>query len=160
MYINQFLSLDEAIKQVQAALRTQSDDKFASLTKAFLFHDKDRSGFLDVEEIRDVCYTYNVPVTIEIIETLLAAVDVNQNGKIDYEEFVKFLDWRSQRGSVSGTESFRTEGQVTTAKVRKAAVDCIKAKFKQSLQTALSNARGPAREQAISIAQFLKAAFD
>ena len=102
---------------MQAALRTQSDDKFASLTKAFLFHDKDRSGFLDVEEIRDVCYTYNVPVTIEIIETLLAAVDVNQNGKIDYEEFVKFLDWRSQRGSVSGTESFRTESHITKAKV-------------------------------------------
>jgi hypothetical protein len=78
------------------ALRLHNNTKFDNLAKAFRYNDKDHNGFLSKEELRAVCYEYNVPVTVEMIDDLFLAVDPSGQGKVDFASFSKFFDWRAQ----------------------------------------------------------------
>jgi hypothetical protein len=84
------------VSATEAALRLRNNAKFGSLAKAFLFHDKDHNGTLDKEELRQVCFELNVPISADMIDSIFATVDVSGKGKIDYATFSKYFDWRAQ----------------------------------------------------------------
>lgn len=65
--------------QLRKRLRTAFDKK-----------DKDKSGYLDREEIRDALAATGIIVSQESLENLVEAIDTNQDGKIDFGEFVAF----------------------------------------------------------------------
>ena len=83
------------VAQLREALRKQNSDKFERLTDTFLYHDRDRTGFLDRDNFQAVCYEYNVPAPLEVVDALIASLDPSGLGRIDYNTFVKLFDWRS-----------------------------------------------------------------
>ena len=83
------------VAQLREALRKQNSDKFERLTDTFLFHDKDRMGALDRDAIQAVCYEYNVPATLAVVDALIESLSPAGDGRIDYNTFVKVFDWRS-----------------------------------------------------------------
>lgn len=74
----------------------RNNTKFDKLAKAFQFYDKDHNGYLDKEELRSVCFEYNVPVSPEMLDELFHSVDPTGKGKVDFSTFSKFFDWRAQ----------------------------------------------------------------
>lgn len=70
-------------------LINKSEDRFQYLSKAFLSADRDRSGFLDVQEIRKLCDNYNIPNAD--VDEILRYADVSGDGRIAYAEFTKRL---------------------------------------------------------------------
>ena len=83
------------VAQLREALRRQNSGKFERLTDLFLFHDKDRTGYLDRDEIQAVCYEYNVPATLQVVDALIDSLNPGGNGLIDYGTFARVFDWRS-----------------------------------------------------------------
>jgi len=71
----------------------------ATAEKAFDEFDQDKSGKVDATELRNVvkaCYEYlNEPYDAAKLEaevkTMLDVIDTSQDGKIDREEFIKFM---------------------------------------------------------------------
>ena len=61
-------------------LINKSEDRFQYLSKAFLSADRDRSGFLDVQEIRKLCDNYNIPNAD--VDEILRYADVSGAGRI------------------------------------------------------------------------------
>ncbi|KAI8489632.1 PREDICTED: troponin C, skeletal muscle-like [Branchiostoma belcheri] len=65
-----------------------------TLLKTFNKMDKDGSGFIDLEELRQGLQEYfrEEPVTEDIVQTIMDTVDKNKDGKISIVEFVNFLN--------------------------------------------------------------------
>ena len=70
-------------------LTVELEERFRYLAKAFLSADSDRSGYLDSGEIRRLCNMYNLPTND--VESVLRYVDINGNGRVNYNEFAKRL---------------------------------------------------------------------
>lgn len=139
------IDLESVVNQVRQALRKQNSDKFERLTDTFLHHDRDRTGYLDRESLRAVCFEYNVPVTYEIVDALLQSLDPSGEGKrLDYNAFVKLFDWRSI-----------PPDEMTSSHFKSSTND----QFAKTLQQMYISQRAPAREQAVSIGNLLSALF-
>ena len=65
------------------------------LREAFRIFDKDRSGYIDSKEIIAVTTTLGQALTKEELEQFMAEADLDGDGKLNYEEFVKVMtkDW-------------------------------------------------------------------
>jgi Ca2+-binding EF-hand superfamily protein/rhodanese-related sulfurtransferase len=66
------------------------DSRFRSLRGAFLKLDADRSGYIDVDELKSMCTTYNLPT--EYIQDVFDSIDINDDKKIEFTEFSKRLN--------------------------------------------------------------------
>jgi len=89
------------------------------LAATFAFYDVDRSGFLEKEEIFRALATAGFVISSENFDSMIASIDTNKDGKIDFEEFVYFYtDMEEQRkwdallaemeGKLPGTPSTMT----------------------------------------------------
>ncbi|KAJ6841727.1 calcium-dependent protein kinase 1 [Iris pallida] len=67
--------------------RMEREDR---LYKAFLYFDKDRSGYITMEELEEALKDYNM-VDQKMIKEIIAEVDTDQDGRINYEEFVDMM---------------------------------------------------------------------
>jgi len=91
------LTPDEEFAQVQEAKRNLSmaqeglNSRYSDMYKAFQFVDLDRSGRLSKKEIARALDLWNVPMSSQQLDTLLAACDQDGDGGISYEEFVDKL---------------------------------------------------------------------
>jgi len=68
-----------------------SDDQESDLREAFKIFDRDRDGFIDMRELKKVSMMLGTCLDPQEIDELMEEADVDGNGKIDYEEFVKML---------------------------------------------------------------------
>jgi Ca2+-binding EF-hand superfamily protein len=59
--------------------------------RAFQFFDKDGSGSIDAEEIKEVLGLTNNQNLNKEITTIVAQVDKNGDGKLDFKEFERML---------------------------------------------------------------------
>lgn len=68
------------------------------LHKAFAYFDKDKSGYIEIEELRDSLSDDLGPNNEEVINAIIRDVDSDKDGKISYEEFAAMMksgtDWR------------------------------------------------------------------
>jgi Ca2+-binding EF-hand superfamily protein len=69
------------------------DTKFKNLRQAFSKMDKDSSGTLDSEEMKQVCLDLNLPESW--VGALIEDSDIDGDGEISYTEFVKALTHKS-----------------------------------------------------------------
>ncbi len=76
-------------RQLSRTLTHELEERFRHLHKAFLAADVDRSGSLDVAELRRLCMMYNLPT--EQVQAAFALSDIDGNGRIEYHEFAKQL---------------------------------------------------------------------
>lgn len=73
--------------QQQAAIEPTIED----LREAFKEFDKDHNGFLDRNELKTIMTTFGEKMTDHEAEEMMKEADVNGDGKINYEEFVKVI---------------------------------------------------------------------
>ena len=68
---------------------------FQDLREAFRIFDKNHNGYIDAKEIIAVTTTLGQALTKEELEQFMAEADLDGDGKLNYEEFVKVMtkDW-------------------------------------------------------------------
>eukprot|EP00092_Neocalanus_flemingeri_P045720 GFUD01051232.1.p1 GENE.GFUD01051232.1~~GFUD01051232.1.p1 ORF type:complete len:150 (+),score=69.01 GFUD01051232.1:37-486(+) len=66
-------------------------DEEAELREAFKIFDRDKDGFISMKELKKVTSMLGTVLTKEEIDEFMAEADVDGNGKLDYDEFVKML---------------------------------------------------------------------
>lgn len=77
---------------VVAATSQQSLTSQEKLHAAFRMFDKDGSGIISAEEIREVlCFGGSNSLTTEAVDAIIKQVDENGDGEIQFEEFVTMM---------------------------------------------------------------------
>ena len=61
------------------------------LVQAFNFFDRDGSGDISKEELSTLLKMDNPDITDEIIEYMIQEVDLNNDGNVSFEEFMKMM---------------------------------------------------------------------
>ncbi|KAF3778443.1 Calcium-dependent protein kinase 8 [Nymphaea thermarum] len=68
------------------------------LHKAFSYFDKNKSGYIEIEELRDALVDDLGPDNDEVVNSIVRDVDTDKDGRISYEEFATMMkagtDWR------------------------------------------------------------------
>ncbi|XWS73559.1 hypothetical protein CRYUN_Cryun02cG0139800 [Craigia yunnanensis] len=81
---------------VSVHLKKMANDEH--LHKAFAFFDINKSGYLEIEDLRDALYDEVDTSSEEVINAIMHDVDTDKDGCISYEEFVAMMkagtDWR------------------------------------------------------------------
>ncbi|KAL4940770.1 hypothetical protein BDV06DRAFT_213222 [Aspergillus oleicola] len=71
--------------------KAKESDPEAELRAAFAVLDQDKSGTISADELRRVLTSIGDNVSDADVEEMLKLADVNGDGTIDYEEFVKLM---------------------------------------------------------------------
>nr|CAB3241289.1 EF-hand domain-containing family member B-like [Phallusia mammillata] len=89
---------------IRQHLKKANYHNFDSLSQAFAHYDKNKDGFIDGQELRDVCFQLNVPIEDEMLTLLMSyccssSSQENNDEKstlIDYLKFANFLNWKDK----------------------------------------------------------------
>ncbi|XP_012940785.1 neo-calmodulin-like [Aplysia californica] len=84
------LTYDEYVSVINSHCLSAVDIE-VQLRQAFLVFDRDKSGYLDLDQLKDVLLTLGEPLTPEEVQLVFKKIDQNNDGKVDPEEFVSFL---------------------------------------------------------------------
>ena len=68
------------------------EDKIAEYKEAFDLFDKDGSGSIDVGEIVKIMKNFGYPMKKSEAQKLVAEIDNNGDGELDFEEFVTLME--------------------------------------------------------------------
>uniref|UniRef100_A0A5B7AXG8 non-specific serine/threonine protein kinase n=1 Tax=Davidia involucrata TaxID=16924 RepID=A0A5B7AXG8_DAVIN len=81
---------------VSVHLRRMANDEH--LRKAFAFFDRNQSGYIEIEELRDALSDEDDANSEEVIKAIMHDVDTDKDGRISFEEFAAMMkagtDWR------------------------------------------------------------------
>ena len=81
---------------VSVNLKKMANDEH--LHKAFAFFDRNETGYIEVEELRDALSDEEDTKNEEVINAIMRDVDTDKDGRISYEEFASMMkagtDWR------------------------------------------------------------------
>ncbi|KAL1549965.1 Calcium-dependent protein kinase 14 [Salvia divinorum] len=90
-----FLDYGEFVA-ISVHLRKMGSDDH--LRKAFEFFDKNKTGYIEIEELRDSLTDEAEVLNEEVINAIIQDVDTDKDGRISYEEFAAMMkagtDWR------------------------------------------------------------------
>ncbi|KAJ8904381.1 hypothetical protein NDN08_000900 [Rhodosorus marinus] len=86
-------SIDFAEFLTLMARKMKQSDGQDEILEAFKVFDKDGSGKISAEELRNVLLKLGENLTSEEATDLIKAADLNGDGEIDYEEFVKMMGY-------------------------------------------------------------------
>ncbi|XP_051129430.1 calcium-dependent protein kinase 1-like isoform X2 [Andrographis paniculata] len=78
------------IEFITATMHMNRVEREDHLYKAFEYFDKDKSGYITMEELEHALKEYNMG-DANTIKEILAEVDTDNDGKINYEEFVAMM---------------------------------------------------------------------
>lgn len=67
---------------------------------AFEMFDKDKDGTITVRELANVMRSLNQDPSEQELQDMIAEVDVDGNGRIDFEEFVSLMNRRSKETDI------------------------------------------------------------
>jgi len=90
------------IRQIGMVL---SQEEIDGCREAFLAFDKDRSGTIDVWELRQVLEAMGQKPTEEELFQMISEVDENMSGSIDFAEFLKVIENQKERAENFDDES-------------------------------------------------------
>ena len=82
-----------------------SQEEIDGCREAFLAFDKDRSGTIDVWELRQVLEAMGQKPTEEELFQMISEVDENMSGSIDFAEFLKVIENQKERAENFDDES-------------------------------------------------------
>ncbi|PIK58530.1 putative EF-hand domain-containing family member C2 [Apostichopus japonicus] len=88
------LDLQTLVTITQDHLKKSNFENFTNLADGLAHRDTDNSGFLDVEHVRSTCNAFRVPLPSDLLRALLDKMEKNEEGCINYNQFVAFLNWR------------------------------------------------------------------
>ncbi|KAL8617479.1 hypothetical protein ACOMHN_048117 [Nucella lapillus] len=69
---------------------------FPDLIRAFRFYDKEGKGKVDIEDLREACRKFALPVDVWLLEQVFDYCDADRDGQINYLEFANFLNWKEK----------------------------------------------------------------
>ncbi|KAJ0987294.1 hypothetical protein J5N97_005650 [Dioscorea zingiberensis] len=73
------------------AHKMKDPDSEEELREAFKFIDKDQNGFISAAELRQVMINLGEKVTDEEVDEMMRMADIDGDGQVNYEEFVKLM---------------------------------------------------------------------
>merc|ERR1712076_257943 len=71
--------------------KATEDDDADTIREAFKIFDRDKDGFISTKELKKVTTMLGQQLTKEEVEEFMKEADVDGNGKLDYDEFVKMM---------------------------------------------------------------------
>ncbi|KAL0440780.1 UNVERIFIED_CONTAM: Calcium-dependent protein kinase [Sesamum radiatum] len=75
--------------------RMENDEHFR---RAFMFFDKDGSGYIELDELREALADESGETDLDVLNDIMREVDTDKDGQISYDEFVAMMktgtDWR------------------------------------------------------------------
>lgn len=77
--------LEEMVRGMKAWGKKQD------LQEAFRVFDVDRNGYISVDELKQVMAKLGEELSQEVLEAMIHEADVDQDGQVNYEEFVRIL---------------------------------------------------------------------
>ncbi|VAH41966.1 unnamed protein product [Triticum turgidum subsp. durum] len=91
------------------ARKMKDTDSEEELKEAFRVFDKDQNGFISAAELRHVMTNLGEKLTDEEVDEMIREADVDGDGQINYEEFVKVM-MQEKKLKVLCLHGFRTSG--------------------------------------------------
>lgn len=82
-----------------------AQDEIDACREAFLAFDKDRSGTIDVWELRQVLEAMGQQPTEEELFQMISEVDEDMSGAIDFAEFLQVIDNQKDRAAMFEDDS-------------------------------------------------------
>ncbi|GAB2221130.1 hypothetical protein Droror1_Dr00012299 [Drosera rotundifolia] len=83
---------------VAVTIHLQKMENDAHFHKAFVYFDKDRSGFIELDELSEALTDESGETDSAVLNDIMREVDTDKDGQISYEEFVAMMktgtDWR------------------------------------------------------------------
>ena len=95
-----------------------TQDEIDGCRDAFLAFDKDRSGTIDVWELRQVLEAMGQKPTEEELFQMISEVDDNMSGSIDFGEFLKVIETQKERAAQFDDESDLIDAYVACGETR------------------------------------------
>lgn len=86
-----------------------SQEQIKELREAFAIFDKDGDGFITSSELQDVMKSLREKFTKEDIHSMIQQVDVDGNGTIDFDEFLRMMSRSSARRNKSADVQSKSE---------------------------------------------------
>ncbi|XP_052815590.1 EF-hand domain-containing family member B-like [Mya arenaria] len=84
------------ISAIRQHLKKANYHNFQDLSSAFRHYDKDGKGKIDMDDLREACIQFHLPVEPELLCQLMDYCDLDRDGKINYLEFANFLNWKDK----------------------------------------------------------------
>ncbi|EPS60241.1 hypothetical protein M569_14562, partial [Genlisea aurea] len=81
-----------SLDHVLSALRETKEEREARIGDLFAFFDSGRGGFLDFTHIEEGLSALEIPADHKFANEFFRACDANRDGKVDYQEFRKYMD--------------------------------------------------------------------
>ncbi|GAB2284058.1 anaphase-promoting complex subunit 2 [Dionaea muscipula] len=81
-----------SLEHVLLALQETKDEREIRIRSLFNFFDKSNSGYLDYAEIEAGLLALKIPSDYKYARDLLNVCDANKDGKVDYQEFRRYMD--------------------------------------------------------------------
>ncbi|KAK4441396.1 Calmodulin-related protein [Sesamum alatum] len=94
------------------ARKMKDTDSEEELKEAFRVFDKDQNGFISAAELRHVMTNLGEKLTDEEVDEMIREADVDGDGQINYEEFVKVMMAKRRK---KRKEASRRDGEATTS---------------------------------------------
>ncbi|XP_789104.5 calmodulin-A [Strongylocentrotus purpuratus] len=88
---NGTIEFNEFIKMIDLIPFNDKDQEQEELRKAFQLFDKDGNGYISAAELKLAMTTLGEPLTDDEVAEMIANADIDQDGKINYEEFVEMI---------------------------------------------------------------------
>ncbi|TMW88953.1 calcium-dependent protein kinase 10 [Solanum pennellii] len=92
---NGVLDYGEFVAVIIHLQRMENDEHFR---RAFMFFDKDGSGYIELDELREALADESGACDTDVVNEIMREVDTDKDGQISYEEFVGMMkagtDWR------------------------------------------------------------------
>lgn len=76
---------------IAACMYSQDYSQEQQIKQAFQYFDKDNSGTITMDELRLCLQSEDQTLTDDDINNLIQEVDENQDGQIDYQEFLEMM---------------------------------------------------------------------
>ncbi|XP_061172769.1 calmodulin-beta-like isoform X1 [Saccostrea cucullata] len=81
----------ESFLDVVMSRDLDEEDHEVALREAFKMFDRDGNGYIDADELRLCMMNLGEKLTLEEVEEMIKEVDVDFDGRMNYEEFVKLM---------------------------------------------------------------------
>ena len=89
---NNYVKVDKSlpiIEKLRTIISKRGSRGIMSIRREFMIADDDNSKTIDINEFKKFCHDYRIPLEENEIQILFKELDINKNGKIDYEEFIR-----------------------------------------------------------------------
>nr|GLL21659.1 calcium-binding mitochondrial carrier protein SCaMC-1-like [Ipomoea trifida] len=81
-----------SMDHVLAALQETKEERDIRIRSLFSFFDSDNAGYLDYAQIEKGLSSMQIQADYKFAKELLRVVDANKDGRVDYQEFRKYMD--------------------------------------------------------------------